>query len=91
MCVSPKAILAAGAALSDPTRLLALFVLGAGPLAIGQLAERTHVTPSSAGHHVRVLQRAGLVGVQRVGRRNLVRRNERRWAVILGAFESGWA
>jgi Mn-dependent DtxR family transcriptional regulator len=63
-----------------------LFVLGAGPLALGQLAHRAHVTSSSASFHVSKLRRAGLVGVQRIGRLSLVRRNERRWASILGAF-----
>jgi DNA-binding transcriptional ArsR family regulator len=80
------AILATGAALGDATRLLMLFVLGGGPLPIGQLAQRAHVTSSSASFHVGKLQRAGLVGVQRAGRCSLVRRNERRWAAIVGAF-----
>lgn len=84
--MSPSVILAAGAAVSDRTRLLMLFVLGAGPLPVGALAERAHVTSSSATFHVGKLQQAGLVGVQRVGRRSLVRRNERRWATIIGAF-----
>ena len=79
-------MIATGAAISDPTRLLMLFVLGAGPLPVGQLARRTHITSSSATYHVHLLRRAGLDGVQRVGRRALVRRIERRWAAELGAF-----
>jgi DNA-binding transcriptional ArsR family regulator len=48
--------------------------------AIGQLVQRAHVTSSSASLHVNKLQRAGLVGVQRVGRRSVVHlRVERRW------------
>ncbi|HXX68378.1 MAG TPA: MarR family transcriptional regulator [Polyangiaceae bacterium] len=84
--MNPSSIIATSAALADRTRLLALFVLGAGPLTIGRLAEQVHVTSASASYHVAKLQRAGLVGVQRVGRRSLVRRVEQRWTAILGAF-----
>jgi DNA-binding transcriptional ArsR family regulator len=84
--MSPSTILATGAALSDPTRLLVLFVLGGGPLPVGQLAVKVHVTSSSVSYHLRLLQTAGLVGVQRVGRRSVVRRVERRWALLMGAF-----
>jgi len=84
--MNPSSIMATSAALADRTRLLALFVLAAGPLTIGRLAERVHVTSSSASYHVAKLQRAGLVGVQRVGRRSLVRRVERRWLAVLTVF-----
>ncbi len=79
-------MLATGAAIGDPTRLLLLFVLGGGPLSVGQLALRTHVTSPSVSYHLGKLRAAGLVFEQRLGRRTLVRRNERRWAAVLGAF-----
>jgi DNA-binding transcriptional ArsR family regulator len=84
--MSPAIMMATGAAISDPTRLLMLFSLRTGPLSVGQLAVRAHVTSPSVSYHIRMLRQAGLVGVQRVGRRSMVRRVERRWRMVLGAF-----
>jgi DNA-binding transcriptional ArsR family regulator len=87
--MSPAIVMATGAAISDPTRLLMLFSLGTGPLSVGQLAVRAHVTSPSTSYHVGRLLEAGLVRIERGGRCTLVRRNERRWQMIVGAFTAG--
>jgi DNA-binding transcriptional ArsR family regulator len=87
--MSPAIMMATGAAIADPRRLLALFVLGSGPLSVGQLAQRTHISSSSVSYHVRKLLEGELVRIERRGRCTLVRRNERRWQMIVGAFTAG--
>jgi DNA-binding transcriptional ArsR family regulator len=84
--MSPTIMMATGTAISDPTRLLILFSLGAGPLSVGQLAVRAHVTSPSVSHHLRKLIEGELVRIERRGRCTVVRRNEHRWQTILSAF-----
>lgn len=79
-------MMATGAAVADPTRLLMLFSLGGGPLSVGQLAVRAHVTSPSVSHHLRKLLEGELVRIERRGRCTLVRRNEHRWQMVLGAL-----
>ncbi|MET3922478.1 metalloregulator ArsR/SmtB family transcription factor [Arthrobacter sp. UYEF20] len=56
------------AALSDPTRRGILTRLGDGPATIGELAEPFGMTLTGLKKHVQVLEDAGLVTTEKVGR-----------------------
>lgn len=56
------------AALSDSTRRSILVRLGNGPATIGELAAPTGMTLTGLKKHVQVLEDAGLVTTQKVGR-----------------------
>lgn len=56
------------AALADPTRRGVLVRLGEGPATIGELAEPVGMTLTGMKKHVQVLQDAGLVVTEKVGR-----------------------
>ena len=54
--------------LADPTRRGILVRLGDGPATIGELAEPTGMSLTGMKKHVRVLEDAGLVVTEKVGR-----------------------
>ena len=56
------------AALADPTRRGVLTRLGEGPATIGELAAPTGMTLTGMKKHVQVLEDAGLVRTEKVGR-----------------------
>src|SRR5262245_32241123 len=56
------------AALSDPTRRGVLEQLGRADASITNLAEKFHMTLTGMKKHVGVLERAGLVATEKVGR-----------------------
>src|SRR3978361_601601 len=56
------------AALSDATRRGVLEQLGSRDASITELADRFHMTPTGMKKHVGVLERAGLVTTEKVGR-----------------------
>lgn len=56
------------AALADPTRRGVLAQLGRGDASISSLAERFHMTLTGMKKHVQVLEKAGLVRTEKVGR-----------------------
>jgi DNA-binding transcriptional ArsR family regulator len=56
------------AALSDPTRRAILFRLGRSEASISELAEGFEMTLTGLKKHVRVLEEAGLVKTEKVGR-----------------------
>lgn len=56
------------AALSDPTRRGVLEQLGRSDASISDLADRFHMTLTGMKKHVGVLEQAGLVTTQKVGR-----------------------
>ncbi|MCA4133967.1 helix-turn-helix transcriptional regulator [Arthrobacter sp. M4] len=56
------------AALSDATRRAILVRLGQGPASIGELAEPAGMTLTGLKKHVQVLEDAGLVVTEKVGR-----------------------
>jgi DNA-binding transcriptional ArsR family regulator len=56
------------AALSDPTRRGVLEQLGRSDASISDLAEKFHMTLTGMKKHVGVLEQAGLVTTQKVGR-----------------------
>ena len=69
MVQSPRADLDASfAALSDATRRGVLEHLGRTDASISDLAEKFHMTLTGMKKHVGVLERAGLVATQKVGR-----------------------
>ncbi|MET3806030.1 DNA-binding transcriptional ArsR family regulator [Nakamurella sp. UYEF19] len=56
------------AALSDATRRGVLARLGEGPATVGELAEPARITLTGMQKHIRVLEDAGLVITEKVGR-----------------------
>ncbi|HTR32592.1 MAG TPA: metalloregulator ArsR/SmtB family transcription factor [Gaiellaceae bacterium] len=56
------------AALADPTRLAVVERLGGGPATISELAEPFGITLTGMKKHVLVLEDAGLVVTEKVGR-----------------------
>ena len=56
------------AALSDATRRGVLEMLGQGDASISDLAERFHMTLTGMKKHIGVLEQAGLVASEKVGR-----------------------
>lgn len=62
-----------GQALADPTRLQVL-ALCTGKLGVGEIATTLNLSSPSISHHVAVLERAGLVTVERRGRQSVARR-----------------
>jgi DNA-binding transcriptional ArsR family regulator len=65
-------------ALADPTRRGILERLGKSEAAISELAERFDITLTGIKKHVGVLERAGLVTTEKVGRVRRCRRGPRR-------------
>ena len=66
------------AALADPTRRGVLEHLGRGDASITDLADRFHMTLTGMRKHVGVLEQAGLVVTEKVGRVRTCRIGERR-------------
>ena len=69
---------AAFAALSDSTRRGVLERLGREEASISDLADRFHMTPTGMRKHVGVLEQAGLVVTEKVGRVRTCRIGARR-------------
>lgn len=65
---SPSALDAAFAALADGTRRGVIETLGEGEASISALADRFHMTLTGMKKHVAVLEQAGLVATEKVGR-----------------------
>ena len=70
------------AALSDPTRRGVLAQLGRGDASISSLADRFHMTLTGMKKHVQVLERAGLVTTEKVGRVRTCRLGELALAAV---------
>jgi len=60
-------------ALADPTRRAVLKALREGPLSAGEIAERFPLARSTLSQHLGVLREAGLVEVERDGKRRIYR------------------
>ena len=60
-------------ALADATRRGVLEQLGRGDASITTLAERFHMTLTGMGKHIGVLEQAGLVSTEKVGRVRICR------------------
>ena len=61
------------AALADPTRRAILKRLAAGSANVKELSRPFDMSGPAVCKHLRVLERAGLVGKERIGRRKVVR------------------
>jgi DNA-binding transcriptional ArsR family regulator len=81
----PTRLDASFAALSDATRRGVLEQLGRSDASITDLAERFHMTLTGMKKHVGVLERAGLVATEKVGRVRTCRLGTRRFEV-----EAAW-
>src|SRR5215470_6900637 len=82
------------AALSDATRRGVLEQLGRADSSITDLAEAFHMTLTGMKKHVGVLERAGLVATQKVGRVRTCRLGPRRLAeetAWIEAYRQLWA
>lgn len=65
-------------ALADPTRRQVLQRLGTGPASLGERAEPAGMSVTGMTKHVRVLEEAGLVATEKVGRVRRCRLGEER-------------
>jgi len=82
------------AALSDPTRRGVLEQLGRGDASITELADKFHMTLTGMKKHVGVLEQAGLVATQKVGRVRTCRLGLRRLeeeAALIERYRQLWA
>ena len=92
-CVTAR-IDASFAALSDATRRGVLEQLGRADGSITELAEKFHMTLTGMKKHVHVLERAGLVSTEKVGRVRTCRLGPRRLAeetAWIEAYRQLWA
>ncbi len=78
------------AALGDPTRRAIFERLGAGPRAVGDLAEGLPVSRPAVSQHLRVLKEAGLVLDERAGTRRLYRLDPDGVAGLRAYFDRFW-
>ena len=81
-------------ALSDATRRGVLEQLGRSDASISELADRFHMTLTGMKKHVGVLERAGLVATEKVGRVRTCRLGRRRLAeetAWIDAYRQLWA
>ena len=82
------------AALSDATRRGVLERLGRGDASITDLADRFHMTLTGMKKHVGVLEKAGLVTTQKIGRVRTCKLGQRRLeeeAAWIEAYRLMWA
>jgi DNA-binding transcriptional ArsR family regulator len=79
-------------ALSDGTRRNMLQRLSRGSLTVGELADPLPISFAAASKHVQILERAGLVRRERIGREHHISLNEKplhaaaEWATRTAAF-----
>ncbi|PIB92911.1 helix-turn-helix transcriptional regulator [Caulobacter sp. FWC2] len=91
---SPSGLDAAFAALSDPTRRGVLEQLGRSDASITELADKFHMTLTGMKKHVGVLEDAGFVTTQKVGRVRTCRLGQRRLeeeAAWIETYRQLWA
>jgi DNA-binding transcriptional ArsR family regulator len=82
------------AALSDATRRGVLEQLGRGDASITDLAEKFHMTLTGMKKHVGVLEQAGLVATEKVGRVRTCRLGRRRLeaeAAWIARYQKLWS
>jgi ArsR family transcriptional regulator len=58
-------------ALSDPTRILILYILKEGPRSVGELTARMKLPQSTVSRHLRVLRDRSIISVEKRGTSNL--------------------
>jgi DNA-binding transcriptional ArsR family regulator len=77
-------------ALGDPTRRAIFERLGAGPRAVGELAEGLPVSRPAVSQHLKVLKDAGLVVDRKAGTRRLYQLDPRGVGALRAYFDSFW-
>jgi ArsR family transcriptional regulator, nickel/cobalt-responsive transcriptional repressor len=70
-------------ALSAPSRLRLLYALRDGEAGVGDLADRTGMTPSAASQQLRILRHLRFVATRRAGRSIIYRLHDGHVAVLL--------
>ena len=70
-------------ALAAPSRLRLLYALRDGEAGVGELADRTGMTPSAASQQLRILRHLRFVATRRDGRSILYRLHDAHVAVLL--------
>lgn len=91
---TPARLDASFAALSDATRRGVLEQLGRADSSISQLADKFHMTLTGMKKHVGVLEQAGLVATEKVGRVRTCKLGPRRLAeetAWIEAYRQLWA
>lgn len=78
-------------ALGDVTRRAVLQRLRKGPLPVGKIASGLPVSRPAVSQHLRVLETAGLVRHETVGRNRLYRLDPRGFANLRRYFDDFWA
>lgn len=78
------------AALGDPMRQAILERLVAGPLAVGELADRLPVSRPAVSQHLKVLKDAGLVSDEQHGTRRVYRAEPQALADLRAHFDAFW-
>jgi DNA-binding transcriptional ArsR family regulator len=79
------------AVLGDRTRRAIVEQLAAGPLAVGQLADRLPVSRPAVSQHLKVLKDAGLVAEQAAGTRRIYRLDAAGVAALRDQLDTFWA
>ncbi|MCU1410516.1 MAG: winged helix-turn-helix transcriptional regulator [Rhodoglobus sp.] len=77
-------------ALSDPNRRAILTVIRGGRRAVGELAGQLEMSQQNVSHHLKVLDRAGLVTSTREGTRHLYALRVEGLAVGKAFFDEFW-
>lgn len=74
-------------AISCPTRMFLLGVIGPEGCTVSEAAETAEVTVSTASYHLRHLVGAGLALMNRRGRTHVYRWSKNRWYLVCRAVE----
>jgi DNA-binding transcriptional ArsR family regulator len=77
-------------ALGDPTRRAIFERLGAGPRAVGELADELPVSRPAVSQHLKVLKDAGLVVDRKAGTRRLYQLDPRGVGALRAYFDTFW-
>jgi DNA-binding transcriptional ArsR family regulator len=77
-------------ALGDPTRQAIVEQLAAGPLAVGELAQRLPISRPAVSQHLKVLTEAGVVGHRALGTRRVYHLDPAGILVLRGHLEGFW-
>src|SRR6188472_2899211 len=77
-------------ALGDPTRRAIFERLGAGPRAVGELADELPVSRPAVSQHLKVLKDAGLVTERVAGTRRIYRLNPTAVAALRDQLDTFW-
>ncbi len=77
-------------ALGDPNRRAIVELLGGGPMAVGEIADRLPISRPAVSRHLRLLGQAGLVGHTAEGTRHLYELRGEGIEAIQAYFRDVW-